>query len=473
MSSIIKIIFGITTLVAILAGAPGCAVGPDFKAPVVKTPDDYHSETAPVDKVNLKWWRLFDDPILFEIVHTALLYNRDVKIAAARIEQARAALGFTRADMWPKLGLQGGATVGNSQVGQKTGSTDYNLYIAPTLSWELDFWGKFRRANESAKADMMATEFAARTVQLGLISEVVITYYTLLDYHQRLAVSRETVESRSQSLEIIQQRFNYGTVPEIDLNQAQIQYEIAAAAIPEFERLIAKTEYALSLLVGKLPRAFTTGVPLENQPLPPEVPVGIPSAVLERRPDLAESLFQLQAQNARIGVATAMLFPSISINGLAGGATGSLSGGFIWSTGASLLGPLFEFKKNIRRIEVEKAKTKEALYRYENTVLTAFKEVEDALVEIRTYKVQAQSIQNKRDAAKNANELSKERYDKGVTSFLEVLDTERTLFNVELELAGLKREIFNSYVRLYKALGGGWLTKEEAAVAEETAVYDQ
>ena len=444
----------------------GCAVGPDFKPPVVETPKNYRFEKVPVETmINLKWWELFDDPVLCTLVSQALDNNRDLKIAASRMEQARAALGFTRADQYPSINIQAGAGTGNFAGGTRSDTRNHNYYVAPVLSWEIDFWGKFRRATESARAELMSSEYALRTVQIGLISEVVGSYYLLLDYHQRVKISKDTLKSRQESLDIIQKRFNRGIIPELDVNQAQIQKQIAAAAIPQYERSIAKTENVLSILLGKLPGAIRTGKGLNLETTPPEIPVGLPSNILERRPDIIEAMYLLEAQTANIGVAEAMRLPAISLTGLLGLASSQLSGitseGGAWSANAGLFGPIFEFYKNIRRVEIEEAKTKEVLYFYENTVLTAFKEVEDALIEIDTYKKQMAAVEKKEKAAKNAYRLAKLRYDKGVSSYLEVLETERALFSAELELSQLKQQYLNGYVKLYKALGGGWITKEE------------
>jgi multidrug efflux system outer membrane protein len=272
------------------------------------------------------------------------------------------------------------------------------------------------------------------------------------------------------SLDIIQQRFDQGIIPEIDVNQAQIQKEIAAASIPLYGRLIAQNENALSTLLGQLPKEIQKGRPLARQAIPPDIPTGLPSALLNRRPDIAEAMAVLEAQNAQIGVAEALRYPSISLTGLLGAASSELSSvtseGGIWSVGGGLFGPIYNFGKNIRRVEIEEERTQQALYAYENTVLTAFKEVEDALIEIETYREQVAAVTRQRDAAKNANDLARERYDQGVTSYLEFLDAERTLFSAELELSELRQRYLTAYVKLYKALGGGWITKAEMRPAK-------
>jgi len=450
----------------IIVSLTGCAMGPDFKKPVVETPNNFRfSDSESKEVVNLKWWELFDDPVLYSLVVTALTDNKDAMIAASRIEEARAALGFTKADQYPRLDLEGSAKAGNFTGVSRSSTTDKSAYIAPVLSWEIDFWGKYRRSTEAARSELMASEYSLRTVQISLISEVVSTYFLLLDYHQRLKISKQTLDSRRYSLDIIQKRFDKGIIPEIDLNQAQIQKEIAAGAIPLYQRLIANTENALSILMGKFPGEIKTGNDLNQQAVPPDIPSGLPSNILERRPDIAEAMYLLEAQTARIGVAQALRFPSITLTGLFGVASAELSSistdGDIWSVGGGLFGPLFDFKKNLQRVEIEKERTKQALYRYENRVLFAFREVSDALHDIQTYKKQISAVERKFKAAQNAATLSKMRYDKGVTSYLEVLETERTLFDVGLELSQLKQQFYNAYVRLYKALGGGWLTKVE------------
>jgi outer membrane protein, multidrug efflux system len=450
----------------IVVSLTGCAMGPDFKKPVVETPHNFRfSDAESKEVVNLKWWELFDDPVLYSLVVTALTDNKDAMIAASRIEEARAALGFTKADQYPRLDLEGGARIGNFTGVSRSSTTDKSAYIAPVLSWEIDFWGKYRRSTEAALSELMASEYSLKTVQISLISEVVSTYFLLLDYHQRLKISRQTLESRLYSLDIIQKRFDKGIIPEIDLNQAQIQKEIAAGAIPLYQRLIANTENALSILMGRFPGEIKTGYDLDQQVVPPDIPSGLPSDILERRPDIAEAMYLLKAQTARIGVAQALRFPSITLTGLFGVASSELSSistdGDIWSVGGGLFGPLFDFKKDLQRVEIEKERTQQALYRYENRVLFAFREVSDALNDIQTYKKQISTVERKLKAAENAAALSKMRYDKGVTSYLEVLETERTLFEVGLELSDLKQQFYNAYVRLYKALGGGWLTKAE------------
>jgi len=465
-----RIMGKIVSLLVMVATA-GCMMGPDFQRPVMETPAEFRfAEEEAEAVVNLKWWELFDDPVLHSLVRTALKNNKDMRIAASRIEEARASLGFTKADMYPRLDIEAGASRGDYVGNRKIDSTENSYFLAPTLRWEIDFWGKFRRATEAARAELMASEYSLRTVQISLISEVVNTYFLLLDFHRRLEISEQTLESRLESLDIIQKRFDKGIIPEIDLNQAQIQKEIAAAAIPVFERLISKTENALGILLGRFPGEIHAEADLFSQTIPPNIPLGLPSSLLKRRPDIVQAEHLLHAQTAEIGVAEALRFPSISLTGIAGFASTELDDlideGDAWSVGGGLFAPIFDFNKNKLRVVIQEERAKQALYFYQNTILVAFREVENALSEVHTYDDQIAAVERQYRAAKNANFLSGMRYDKGVSSYLEVLETERQLFSVGLEFSELKQQYLNAYVKLYKALGGGWLSREEMEQAE-------
>lgn len=455
---------GFTPFVLVLSLLSGCAMGPDFADPIVNTPKSYRTQVMPTGAATeLKWWELFEDPVLYSLVTTALENNRDLKIAVSRIAQARAAVGFTRADQYPRLDIDAGASRGNFSGGSRASDTNSTIYLSAPLSWEVDFWGRFSRATEAARAELMASEYGLKTVQLTLIADVVSNYYRLLDFHRRLTISESTLRSRTTSLEIIQQRFDKGIISELDVNQAQIQKEIAASAIPLYERSISKAENSLSILLGQLPQAIKTKNNMSRRPQPPEIPVGMPSDILERRPDISQVKYLLKAQTENIGIAEALRWPAISLTGTLGVASTDLGSvttdGGVWSVGGRILGPIFDFNKNKRRVEIEEEKTKQALFQYENTVLTAFREVEDALIEIATYRKELAAIDRQLKASKNATDLSKKRYDKGVSSYLEVLDTERTLFSTDLLQSELQQQYLNAYVSLYKALGGGWITK--------------
>jgi len=442
----------------------GCTVGPNFEDPVVETPQTYRTPAELTeDTADLEWWELFHDPLLVDLIKTALENNRDIKVAISRIAQSRATLGFTEADGLPRLDVDAGINRGDFTGSGKSASTVTSSYIVAPLSWEIDFWGKFSRANAAARADLIASEFGLKTVQLTLVSDVVSGYYELLDFHRRLGISERTLESRIDSLTIIQARFDKGIISELDVNQAEIQREVAAAAIPLYERAISKSENSLSILLGRLPDGIKVPENMGVRLAPPTIPVGMPSDILQRRPDIAQANFLLRAQTQNIGIAEAMRWPSISLTGTLGVASTELDSvtidGGVWSIGGRLLGPIFDFGQSRQRVEIETQITQQFLFQFENSILTGFREVEDSLVEIETYRKELAAIDRQLKAAKNANRLSLERYDKGVSSYLEVLDTERTLFSTDLKQSETQQLYLNAFVSLYKALGGGWVTQ--------------
>jgi multidrug efflux system outer membrane protein len=455
----------IITLVLSVMLMSGCMVGPKYQAPSYHTPASWRFDQATADTAyNLRWWELFDDPVLDTLIAQALRQNTDVRIAASRVVQARLAVGYARADNYPRIGYEAGATRGNFMGGQKTDDPSSFFYGAANLQWEIDFWGKYRHATAAARADLLATEYGHRAVQIAIITEVVNAYFQLLDFQERMEITQQTIQTREGSLDIIQQRFDEGVVAGIDLNQAQIQLAVAAGALPQYERAIVQTENALSFLMGRNPGIIITGQPLLQQSLPPEIPPGLPSELLLRRPDIAQADALLRAQYDRAGIAQAQRFPSISITGLLGLASNDLStltsGGAAWSVSGGLLGPIFNFGKNKRRYEIQKERITEVAIQYEATVLQAFGEVENVLISINTYGRQYLIKEQELAAAQNASMLSNDRYDGGVTSYLEVLESERTLFQVQLEMSQLRREYLSGYINLYQALGGGWITPE-------------
>ncbi|HEC44924.1 MAG TPA: efflux transporter outer membrane subunit [Bacteroides sp.] len=450
----------------------GCMVGPNLEKPEVVSPEEYRFVSTPQDSLeDLAWWELFGDEYLNNLIDTALKHNPSAKIAASRILEAEAILGFNRADIYPRFGYDGSATRQKPNP-QMQGTDPGNLFaFGANVFWEMDFWGKYRRATQAARAELIASEYGYQTVQLSLISGVADLYFQLLGLQASLEISERTWETRKVALEIIQERYNKGIIPELDLNQAQIQEAIAAGAIPFYERLVSQTENALSTLVGLNPRAVEYG-PLRELIESPDIPAGLPSELLERRPDVlaAEQLFY--AQTARIGVAQAMRFPSISLTAGLGAVSTDLSSfsagsNLAWSLGGGIVGPIFNFGKNKRRVEVEHQRAEQSLFAYEETVLQAFREVEDALIEIETLNRELEAVNRRVIAAVNAATLSEARYNGGQTSYLEVLESDRQMFNAELAAAETYQLHLNSYVKLYKALGGGWATDVERQQAQQ------
>jgi len=446
----------------------GCTVGPNYEAPVFKTPESFMYDSLLGDStLNIAWWELFDDEQLDTLIKTALANNLSVLQAASRVDEAKAYLGFNQANLWPALGYNG-----NVQAPDNSKVSPGGSFLTAGIVWELDFWGKFRRANEAARAELLASQYAQRWIYVNLIADVASSYFAYLDFKQRYDISVRTLASRQESLKIIAARFEKGIAPELDLNQAQIQEAIAAAAIPQNKRLMAIAENSLNLLLGQHPRPLLIETKLKEVKPPSEIPVGIPSEILARRPDVRQAEQILIAQNARIGVSQAMRFPSINLTGLFGAASpelGSLlsSNSLGWSAAAGIVGPLFEFGKNKRRVEIERFRTEQAIYGYEQTVLLALADVDDALISLQTNEQALVAVNRQMVAAINANMLSRERYNGGVTSYLEVLDSERTLFNAELLASDTYRTQLISYVQLYKSLGGGWITPGEKAAEEQ------
>jgi len=460
----------IITIIGLIFYLAGCKVGPNYEQPILDNPEAFRFDNDLTDTiVNLKWWDLFEDPVLDTLIDIALEENKDVLQAAARVEAARANVGYTRADALPTINAIVGASYGNYS-GVKSAEAGGNFYAFPELVWEIDFWGKYRRSTEAARAQLLSTEYGMRQTQISLITSVVSTYFMLLDDMSKLEISRRTYASRDSGTQIIQSRYDYGVVPEIDLNQAQIQEAIAAASVPVYKRFLAYDQSTLSILLGRSPDSILVGSHLYDQKYPPEIPTGLPSQLLARRPDILSAEADYMEQNALIGVAVAMRFPAISLTGLIGGASTELSsfttGGFAWSVGGSLLGPLFQFGKNKRRVEQQRYLAEAARLNYESVVLQAFKDVEDALITIETLREELRAQEMRMKAAQNAEMLSQERYDKGVTSYLEVLESQRQSFDAQLSYSTVRRDLFIAYIDLYKALGGGWMSEAEMQAAE-------
>lgn len=438
-------------------------MGPKLEKPVADAPEQFRFDSIANDSmINLAWWELFNEPNLDTMIYLALEHNQDVLIAMSRIEQAYAVLGVSKADLYPQFGYDMSGSLGDPNPINPNLGAGVGVILTTNVYWELDFWGKVRRSNQAARAEIAAAEESLQLVQLGLITAVADGYLQLLDFDQRLDISQRTWATRKESVWIIEQRFINGIIPEIDLNQAQQQEAIAATAIPVYERMVARTENYLNILLGQNPRKLVRGKLADHESMP-EIPVGLPSELLERRPDLRQAEQLFYAETARIGVAQAMRFPSFSITGALGLASTDLSSllsgeSFVYSIGGSILGPIFNWGKNKRRVEIQQEVASQALYRYEQSVLNAFREVEDALIDIDTYTRERNARVRQREAAANAALLSRDRYDGGQTGYLEVLDTERSLFTAELEATAVKKNQVSAYIYLYKALGGGWST---------------
>ncbi len=453
-----------------------CSVGPNLTEHPVNVPEEYLSDSLAPDSSELvSWWTMFNDPVLDSLVRVALDTNRNLLIAAQRVEQARLQTRIAKGEFGPKINATGSVTSGN-YINLPTGQDLDVILGGATFSWEIDFWGKYRRMSQNAKASYLSSISAQRAVQISLISEVISQYFNLLEYEAGLRISEETLKLRQSTLDIIQARFEKGIAAEIELNQSQIQYAIAKQAIPLYRELYYNSMLALRLLTGQNPGPVQRGLPLKEISLQGDLPPGLPAQIIERRPDIQQAWYDAVAQNALIGVAQANRFPAITLSGLAGVAGNDFANlgasSFAWNASAGLLAPLFHWNQNLRRVQFEKAGTQAALYNYENQVLIALSEVESALIGIRANEDRIVANIERTEAALNALNLSDQRYIRGATSYLEYLESQRQAFEAQLALASSRGDLLRSYMALYKAIGGGWVNEKEKEAFEEEQVQE-
>jgi outer membrane protein, multidrug efflux system len=446
----------------------GCTVGPEYKRPPVTVPDAYRglapnagAETA-ASIGDEKWWTVFQDEQLQQLIRESLAQNYDVRIAASRVLQAQAVLGITRADQFPTI--TGGAGAANTRIPNtkaapafETSSNQVNL----SLFWELDFWGKFRRATQAARADLLATEWGQKAVISSLVSNVATAYFQLLELDAEMEISQRTLSSRRESLRLIEVRAKGGATSMIDVRQSEQLVYTAAGAIPDLERRIEQQENLISILLGKNPAPVTRGKPLVENAILPTVPAGLPSTLLARRPDIQSVEQQLVAANARIGVAKAAYYPQISLTAVGGYQSPALTDLFsgpagLWNFGGQLVQPIFTGGRIRSNVRLTEAQQEEAVLFYQQTIQQAFREVSDSLVAYRKNQEfrEQQSLLN--GAAQDATRLADIRYRGGVSSYLEVLDSDTRYFNAQLGLAQAQLNERLALVQLYNALGGGW-----------------
>lgn len=451
------------TLVALVALLiPACTVGPDYERPPTPPAEAFQELNPPGASIaDLDWWDLFQDTTLQQLIGGALENNRDLRVALARIAEARAVLGFTRADLYPRIDyFAGGAGAASTSSAEDGGETNVSVSGGLSVFWEIDLWGKFRRSNEAALNELLATEESFRGVTITLVADVATAYLQLRDLDNRLVISESTVDARREALDINQARFDAGAIAGVDVAQAEVQLAGAETVVQKTLRARAQTEHAIAVLLGSPPRAIPRGLPLQDQLFPPEIPAGLPSELLERRPDILVAERQLHAQTARIGVAEALKLPSLSLTADAGVKSEELTAVTLttglFNLGANLFGPLFNAGRNQQRVEIERARTEQLLNSYEQTILNAFREVEDALVAAQTYRDEYEARQRQVDAAQEALDLSNARYHGGWTSYLEVIIQQRSLFDAQLGASETLQLQLASIVDLYRALGGGW-----------------
>jgi multidrug efflux system outer membrane protein len=450
----------------------GCAVGPNYQRPSVETPPSWRFEEKEAKEVaNTAWWEQFEDPVLNELIQIALKENKDLKIAATRVEEFMGRYFTARAALFPQL--VGGASAGRSRSTEKgpapfssaveNPADTYQVFLH--ADWEINVWGKLRRATEAARAYLLSTEEGRRAVILTLVTSVASAYVNLCDLDKQLDIAKRTAKGREESFNLFKVRFQKGVISETELYQAKSAYEQALATIPLLEKVIAQQENVLSLLLGRNPGTIPRGKTVDELILP-AVPAGLPSDLLANRPDIRQAEQDLIAANAMIGVAKSLYFPSISLTGLFGFTSTDLSNLFsgpakVWSFAAPMTVPIFTGGAIRGQVKSAEAVQQQVLLRYQQAIQAGFREVEDALVDQRKSREQLEVQERQVDSLRNYARLARLRFEYGYSSYIEVLDAERSLFNAELFLAQTKGSLFQSLVTLYKAMGGGWVLKAD------------
>ena len=447
----------------------GCTVGPNYKRPDVSVPSQFRGVSAEQQVESFgdqKWWDAFQDEELRSLIQTALQQNYDLRIAATRILEAQALLGITRADQLPTVTANASAArerLPESLAGPAVVTSAYQ--VGGSLNWELDFWGKFRRATESARANLLAQEWAQRQVVSSLVSDIVASYFQLRELDLELEISRQTLSSRDDSLRLTKILADRGATSMLDVRQAEQLVFAASAAIPALEDRIEEQENFISILIGKNPESIPRGKALVDQPHALEVPAGLPSTLLERRPDILQAEQQLVAANAQIGAAKAEYFPQISLTAAGGFQSAALANLFsgpagAWAFAGSLVQPVFEGGRIRNKVKFAEARTEEASLFYQQTVQQAFKDVSDALVRYQKSQQVRVQLEGLTNSAEEAMRLSNMRYQGGRASYLEVLDSDTRYFTAQISLAQAQLAELESLVEIYRSLGGGWQQPE-------------
>lgn len=456
----------------LLALASGCTVGPDYLRPQINTPAAYRFEDKEArDTANTEWWKQFQDPVLEALILDALLNNKNIKLAAANVEKAAGVLTQTRSPLFPQFDYSGSGTrqraseLGATPVPPSVPNPQTTYQLLANASWEIDLWGRIRRLSESAQADLLATEEAKRGIILSLVSSVASSYIQLLGLDMQLMIARRTLGTYAESVRLFELQFKYGQVSQMNLEQARTQYETAAGTIPQVESQIAQTENALSVLLGRNPGPIERGRTIFELTIP-TIPAGLPSDLLVNRPDIRQAEQNLIAANAQIGAARALYYPTISLTGAFGGSSTDLSNLFngsarVWSYAGSVTGPIFTAGGISGQVKQAEAGRKAALITYESAIQNAFADVENALVARLKLADQLRAQERLVKANKEYARLAQLQYQGGYSTYLTVLSSEQQLFTAELNQAQFLSSAFISYVNLYKAMGGGWVTEAD------------
>lgn len=470
--------------VALLAAVfAGCTQVPDYVRPDLEVPGAWRESAQGVAAPTLAdvapWWEGFGDPHLDALVRDGLAHNDDLRAAIARVDEFAARVAGVRGQAFPQVGYGGsaararGTEVGTPPVPAGVSPIAESYGLGVSASWELDLWGRIRHETEAARADLLATDHARRGVALVVVSSIVSGYLTLLDLDRQLQVSHETVRGRQESVDQFTMRLESGAISDFEMMQVLAEYETAVAAVPNIERAIAQQENALAALAGRPPGGIERARALDALG-EPDVPAGLPAELLGRRPDIQQAEQQLAAAHARVGVARALYFPSISLTGAFGHASAELDDLFsgpaqTWSFVGQLLGPIFAGGQIDAANAQADARRVQAVENYESAIRNAFREANDALVFVRTARESEEAVGRRVTALRTGVELARLRYDHGYSDYLEVLDTERSLFSAELALSGARGDRYRSLVQLYRAMGGDWHGTGDAAISANVA----
>lgn len=449
----------LTALSIFLLGA--CSIGPDYTRPAAPVHDRWNVEyQAAADLSNTRWWRQFGEPVLDDLIETAVKENLDLKNAAARVEQYLGVFSTTRSQYFPQIS----ANYTGSALRQ-AGLPDESHQATVDASWELDLWGRIRRSNEAARAQIIGSDAGRRGVLITLVADVAAGYLTLRGLDRQLEVTRDTAAAYAESLKLFQLRFRYGTVSQLEVSQAQSQYEGARQSIFNYESLIRQQENQLSLLLGRPPGPIPRGKRLDELTLP-GIPAGLPAELLERRPDIIQAEQTLIAANAQIGVAKAAYFPQISLTGFLGVASSDISrlfvpGADVWSAGGTIAAPLINFGSISGQVKQAEALQQQAIFQYRQAILTGFREVEDALIKTAKahdqLKAQMQQVASLTEYAR----LSRLQFEAGTANYLQVLDADRSLFAGRINFNQTNLDLLTAIVAVYKSMGGGWVTEAD------------
>lgn len=470
----LKVVKGGAGILSALCLVAGCALGPDYRRPAIDTPSSWRVDSpAAADLANTSWWQHFQDPVLDELIRLALQENKDLRMAALRVQEFDARLKISRAGFYPQFGYAGAATRDRfseqRSIPLPAGVAPLNntYQISANMGWELDIWGRIRRANEAALAELLAAEESRRGVLLTLVADVASAYTQLLAFDKGAEISQRTLKNRAEGLRILEIKFRGGQISKLELAQARSAYEEAAAALPAQQRHVALWENALSVLLGQNPRAIKRANKLDTLVVPP-VPQGIPSDILVRRPDVRQAEQEIIAANARIGVAQSRYLPSISLTGLFGYASTELSTllentASFGSLGGGFTGPLFSGGRIKAEIEQTKAIHQQTVTKYRAVIQNAFREVEDALISYQKSSEQLIVLARQVSALQEYLLLASKRHEGGYSNYIDVLDAERSLYAAEIKQAQTQTDVYLALIAIYKAMGGGWLVDNKTA----------